>query len=70
MILRSRRGKATGLFDYDRARAAGADVNSENVNGAPRDFRKDLREPSYLSRQRWQVSDRPPKSWFERNRTA
>lgn len=35
VILRGRRDKATGLIDYDRARAAGADVDSENVNGHP-----------------------------------
>src|SRR2546430_10139278 len=31
MIFRGRRGEPTSLIDYDRARAAGADVNSENV---------------------------------------
>lgn len=45
MIIRGRRDEATRLIDEDRARAAGANVNSENVNGASRgDLSKDLRD--------------------------
>lgn len=38
MILHGRRDKATRLIDEDGARPAGANVNSENVNGDPRGF--------------------------------
>lgn len=38
MILRGRRDKATRLIDEQGARPAGANVNSDNVNGAPEYF--------------------------------
>jgi len=65
MIFRGRRGEPTSLIDYDRARAAGADVNSENVNGAPRGLperpaRTIISIPAALAREFATAVSRPP----------
>jgi len=67
VILRGRRDQATSLIDYDRARAAGANVNSENVNGAPRGLlerpaRTIISIPAALAREFATVRDGCPKA--------